>query len=120
MLTGQGTAFQRMKQLSIIMGIIRMKAISENSYPLIADAPVSEMGEILTQNFFYNIPKHFRQSVIFVKDLYRKNDDFADVNDFGRNLINNSYLNPKVYLNTAIGKDQHERNTKVNLISTGK
>ena len=118
LLTGQGTAFQRMKQLSIMIGITKLK--SDNDYPLIADAPVSEMGEILTQNFFYNVPKHFKQSIILVKDLYSKDENISDINDFGKNLINNLSLNPKVYLNTAIGKEQHERNTKVNLIASGK
>jgi len=42
----------------------------QSSYPIIADAPISEMGEVLVHNFFYQISTSFKQSLVLVKDLY--------------------------------------------------
>ena len=113
-LSGQGAAFQRMKQLAIVMGLMN-KSRRSASFPLIADAPISEMGEILTQNFFYNIPNVFIQSIIFIKDFYGVD---GDLNVIGKNIINNPSLNIRAFLNTAIGKEQHERKTEIKLIHT--
>ena len=70
-LFGNGTGFQRMKQLAIVMSIISSK---ENNhcfdYPFISDAPFSEFGVKFVNNFLNIAPKVFRQSIIMIKDLY--------------------------------------------------
>lgn len=108
-LAGQGAAFQRMKQLALVMGLLK-ESRRNSSYPLIADAPISEMGDILTQNFFYNIPKIFDQSIIFIKDFYKKG---GELNEGGKKIIYESQLNMRVFMNEAIGKEQHERKTVI-------
>lgn len=52
-ITGLGTGFQRMKQLAIVMAIISSKIGDEKKfdYPFISDAPFSEFGEKLRQQF---------------------------------------------------------------------
>jgi len=101
-----------MKQLAIVMGLMKESRRS-SSFPLIADAPISEMGEILTQNFFYNIPNVFTQSIIFIKDFY-KND--GELNDIGHKIIFDSPLNIKAFMNEAVGREQHERETRIKLL----
>jgi DNA sulfur modification protein DndD len=115
-LSGQGAAFQRMKQLAIVMGLMKESRRS-SSFPLIADAPISEMGEILTQNFFYNIPKVFKQSIIFIKDFYKSD---GELNDIGKYIISDSALNIKAFMNEAVGREQQDRETNIKLISDGK
>lgn len=87
-LTGLGTGFQRMKQLSIIMAIISTK-IGENrfDYPFISDAPFSEFGDNFIKNFFRIAPKVFTQSIIMVKDLYDVNDE-SYMNHLGMEIYN--------------------------------
>ena len=70
-LFGNGTGFQRMKQLAIVMSIISAKE-NENSfdYPFISDAPFSEFGVRFVNNFLDIAPQVFRQSIIMIKDLY--------------------------------------------------
>lgn len=70
-LTGLGTGFQRMKQLSIVMAIIESKLSNKHfDYPFISDAPFSEFGEQFMHNFFDVAPGVFTQSIILIKDLY--------------------------------------------------
>lgn len=116
-LTGQGSAFQRMKQLALLMGIVQIGR-SQN-YPLIADAPVSEMSSILTKNFFHCIPDNFRQAIILVKDLIDDETDNNELklNKLGRDIMDNSYLDARIYINNAEGSEQHERETITKLIS---
>jgi DNA sulfur modification protein DndD len=75
-LTGLGTGFQRMKQLSIIMAIISSKIGNKQfDYPFISDAPFSEFGDNFINNFFKIAPNVFTQSIIFIKELYDPNSD---------------------------------------------
>jgi len=86
-LTGLGTGFQRMKQLSIIMAIISSKIGNKRfDYPFISDAPFSEFGDNFINNFFKIAPNVFSQSIIFIKELYDPNsDDF--LNDLGKKIL---------------------------------
>lgn len=85
-LTGLGTGFQRMKQLSIIMAIISTKIGDKTfDYPFISDAPFSEFGDNFIKNFFKIAPGVFTQSIIMVKDLYDVNDD-SHMNPLGRDI----------------------------------
>lgn len=73
-LTGNGTGFQRMKQLAIVMSIISSKLDhSQFDYPFISDAPFSEFSINFINNFFNIAPNIFRQSIIMIKDLYDVN-----------------------------------------------
>ena len=75
-LTGLGTGYQRMKQLSIIMAIISSKIGNKQfDYPFISDAPFSEFGDNFINNFFKIAPNVFTQSIIFIKELYDPNSD---------------------------------------------
>ena len=75
-LTGLGTGFQRMKQLSIVMAIISSRIGNQHfDYPFISDAPFSEFGDNFIYNFFKIAPQVFTQSIILIKDLYDPNDD---------------------------------------------
>ncbi len=87
-LTGLGTGFQRMKQLSIVMAIISSKIGNKQfDYPFISDAPFSEFGDNFINNFFKIAPNVFSQSIIFIKELYDPNsDDF--LNDLGKKVLN--------------------------------
>ena len=87
-LTGLGTGFQRMKQLSIIMAIISTK-VGDNrfDYPFISDAPFSEFGDNFIKNFFRIAPKVFTQSIIMDKDLYDVNDP-SNMNPLGHEIYN--------------------------------
>ena len=70
-LFGNGTGFQRMKQLAIVMSIISSKENNQCfDYPFISDAPFSEFGVKFVNNFLAIAPKVFRQSIIMIKDLY--------------------------------------------------
>ena len=86
-LTGLGTGFQRMKQLSIIMAIISSK-IGNNQfdYPFISDAPFSEFGDNFINNFFKIAPNVFMQSIIFIKELYDPNSENY-LNDLGKKIL---------------------------------
>lgn len=68
-LTGNGTGFQRMKQLAIVMSIISSKIGNHQfDYPFISDAPFSEFSINFIENFFNKAPSVFRQSIIMIKD----------------------------------------------------
>lgn len=69
-LTGNGKGFKRMKQLAIVMSIISSKIGNKRfDYPFISDAPFSEFGANLINNFLNIAPGVFRQSIIMIKDL---------------------------------------------------
>lgn len=69
-LYGNGTGFQRMKQLAIVMSIISSKVGNKSfDYPFISDAPFSEFSWNFMNNFFETAPNVFRQSIIMIKDL---------------------------------------------------
>lgn len=116
-LTGQGSAFQRMKQLSLLMGIVQIGRSED--YPLIADAPVSEMSSILTKNFFHCIPENFKQAIILVKDLIddETENDELKLNKLGIEIKDNEYLNARIFINNAVCSEQHERETITKLVS---
>jgi len=74
-LYGNGTGFQRMKQLAIVMSIISSKVGNKSfEYPFISDAPFSEFSWNFMNNFFEIAPNVFRQSIIMIKDLCDPND----------------------------------------------
>ena len=86
-LTGLGTGFQRMKQLSIVMAIISSRIGNQHfDYPFISDAPFSEFGDNFIYNFFKIAPQVFTQSIILIKDLYDPNDDNF-LNDKGKRIL---------------------------------
>lgn len=86
-LTGLGTGFQRMKQLSIIMAIISSKIGNKQfDYPFISDAPFSEFGHNFINNFFKIAPNVFNQSIIFIKELYDPTSDNY-LNDLGKKIL---------------------------------
>ena len=69
-LTGNGTGFQRMKQLALVMSIISSRAANKHfDYPFISDAPFSEFSYNFINNFFTVAPTVFTQSIIMIKDL---------------------------------------------------
>ncbi len=86
-LTGLGTGFQRMKQLSIVMAIISSRVGNQHfDYPFISDAPFSEFGDNFIYNFFKTAPLVFTQSIILIKDLYDPNADNY-LNDKGNKIL---------------------------------
>ncbi len=69
-LTGNGTGFQRMKQLALVMSIISSKSANRHfDYPFISDAPFSEFSFNFINNFLKLAPTVFTQSIIMIKDL---------------------------------------------------
>ena len=96
-LTGLGTGFQRMKQLSIIMAIISSKIGNKQfDYPFISDAPFSEFGDNFINNFFKIAPNVFTQSIILIKELYDPNSNNY-LNDLGNKILqkNGRWRNPR-------------------------
>lgn len=86
-MTGLGTGFQRMKQLSIVMAIISSKIGNKQfNYPFISDAPFSEFGDNFINNFFQVAPKVFRQSIILVKELFDPKDPDL-LNPLGKKVL---------------------------------
>lgn len=101
-LTGLGTGFQRMKQLSIVMAIISSKIGNKRfDYPFIADAPFSEFGDNFINNFFNIAPKVFTQSIILIKELYDPRTSNY-LNDLGNTILekmNNGEIPGTFYVN---------------------
>ena len=87
---GSSEGFQRMKKFSVVMAIISANN-SEYNYPLLADAPISAFGEGFTEGFFEAIGDVFPQSIVLVKELYKREDDMK-INELGKRLRND----PKV------------------------
>ena len=101
-LYGNGTGFQRMKQLAIVMSIISSKVGNKSfDYPFISDAPFSEFSWNFMSNFFEKAPNVFRQSIIMIKDLC---DPAAKnfINEHGNAIVeqmNNGKLKGTFYVN---------------------
>ena len=117
-LTGLGTGFQRMKQLSIIMAIISSKIGNKQfDYPFISDAPFSEFGDNFINNFFKIAPNVFKQSIILIKELYDpKSDNY--LNDLGNKILNkmqNGEIKGTFYVNVI-----EEKADTTNLITKNK
>lgn len=117
-LTGLGTGFQRMKQLSIIMAIISSKIGHKRfDYPFISDAPFSEFGDNFINNFFKIAPKVFTQSIILIKELYDPNSD-KYLNELGFRILDkmkNGEIPGTFYVNII-----KEKADTTNLITTNK
>jgi len=117
-LTGLGTGFQRMKQLSIIMAIISSKIGNKQfDYPFISDAPFSEFGDNFINNFFKIAPNVFTQSIILIKELYDpKSDDF--LNELGKKILkkmDNGEIPGTFYINVI-----EEKADTTNLVTKNK
>lgn len=82
---GAAEGFQRMKKFSVVMAIITANN-SEYNYPLLADAPISAFGEGFTEGFFEAIGDVFPQSIVLVKELYKREDDMK-INELGKRLL---------------------------------
>lgn len=101
-MTGLGTGFQRMKQLSIVMAIISSK-IGNNqfNYPFISDAPFSEFGDNFINNFFKVAPNVFSQSIILIKELYDPQETNL-LNSLGKKILSemiDGKINGTFYVN---------------------
>ncbi|GHV27444.1 hypothetical protein FACS1894176_09370 [Bacteroidia bacterium] len=117
-LTGLGTGFQRMKQLSIVMAIISSRVGNQHfDYPFISDAPFSEFGDNFVYNFFKIAPLVFTQSIILIKDLYDPNaDDY--LNDKGNKILEkmkSGEINGTFYVNVV-----EEKADATNLVTKNK
>ena len=103
-LFGNGTGFQRMKQLAIVMSIISSKVGNKNfNYPFISDAPFSEFSTNFMNNFFEIAPNVFRQSIIMIKDLCNPADKNL-INEHGKAILEqmkNGMFKGTFYVNTA-------------------
>lgn len=82
---GSSEGFQRMKKFSVVMAIISANN-SEYNYPLLADAPISAFGEGFTEGFFEAIGDVFPQSIVLVKELYKREEDMK-INELGQRLL---------------------------------
>ena len=82
---GSSEGFQRMKKFSVVMAIISANN-SQYNYPLLADAPISAFGEGFTEGFFDAIGDVFPQSIVLVKELYKREDDMK-INELGKRLL---------------------------------
>ena len=117
-LTGLGTGFQRMKQLSIVMAIISSRIGNQHfDFPFVSDAPFSEFGDNFVYNFFKIAPQVFTQSIILIKDLYNPNvDDY--LNEKGSKILEkmkNGEICGTFYVNVV-----PERADTTNLITKNK
>lgn len=93
---GSSQGFQRMKKFSVVMAIITANN-KEFNYPLLADAPISDFGEGFTEGFFEAIGDVFPQSIVLVKELYKKDDDMK-INQLGKRLQKDSRVKT-MYIN---------------------
>jgi DNA sulfur modification protein DndD len=82
---GSSEGFQRMKKFSVVMAIISANN-AEYNYPLLADAPISAFGEGFAEGFFEAIGNVFPQSIVLVKELYKKEDEMK-INELGKRLL---------------------------------
>lgn len=82
---GSSEGFQRMKKFSVVMAIISANS-AEYKYPLLADAPISAFGEGFTEGFFEASGRVFPQSIVLVKEIYKREDDMK-INDLGKRLL---------------------------------
>ena len=101
-LTGNGTGFQRMKQLAIVMSIISSKIGNKHfNYPFISDAPFSEFSFNFINNFFNIAPNVFTQSIIMIKDLYdpKRQNFITPDGEKILNRMNNGEMKGTFYVN---------------------
>ena len=111
-LTGNGTGFQRMKQLAIVMSIISSKIGNHQfDYPFISDAPFSEFSINFIENFFNKAPLVFRQSIIMIKDLCDPNNPLL-INNFGKSIsdkMKNGEIKGTFYVNYTKDKTDNSQ-----------
>lgn len=111
-LTGNGTGFQRMKQLAIVMSIISSKIGNKQfDYPFISDAPFSEFSINFIENFFNKAPSVFRQCIIMIKDLCDPNAPLL-INNFGMDLskkMKNGEIKGTFYVNYTAEKTDNSQ-----------
>lgn len=111
-LTGNGTGFQRMKQLAIVMSIISSKIGNHQfDYPFISDAPFSEFSINFIENFFNKAPLVFRQSIIMIKDLCDPNNPLL-INTFGKTIsdkMKNGEIKGTFYVNYTKDKTDNSQ-----------
>jgi DNA sulfur modification protein DndD len=121
-LTGLGTGFQRMKQLSIIMAIISSKIGNKQfDYPFISDAPFSEFGDNFINNFFKTAPRVFSQSFVFIKDFIKAEEERKHkddlLNELGLKILskmNEGEIEGTLYVNMI--EDTNDRNNVITSI----
>ena len=107
---GSSEGFQRMKKFSVVMAIISANN-SEYNYPLLADAPISAFGEGFTEGFFEAIGDVFPQSIVLVKELYKKEDDMK-INELGKRLLKDAKVKT-MYVNHVL-----ENAEQIDLVTT--
>ena len=111
-LTGNGTGFQRMKQLAIVMSIISSKIGNHQfDHPFISDAPFSEFSINFIENFFNKAPSVFRQSIIMIKDLCDPNNPLL-INNFGKSIsdkMKNGEIKGTFYVNYTKDKTDNSQ-----------
>lgn len=111
-LTGNGTGFQRMKQLAIVMSIISSKiGHHQFDYPFVSDAPFSEFSINFIENFFNKAPSVFRQCIIMIKDLCDPNAPQL-INNFGLELsekMKKGEIKGTFYVNYTAEKTDNSR-----------
>lgn len=103
---GSSEGFQRMKKFSVVMAIISANN-SEYNYPLLADAPISAFGEGFTEGFFEASGKVFPQSIVLVKEIYKRDDDMK-INDLGRRLLKDKNVKTMYVNHVPQGAEQIE------------
>lgn len=103
---GSSEGFQRMKKFSVVMAIISANN-SEYNYPLLADAPISAFGEGFTEGFFEASGKVFPQSIVLVKEIYKR-DDEMNINDLGRRLLQDDNVKTMYVNHVPVGAEQIE------------
>lgn len=107
---GSSEGFQRMKKFSVVMAIISANN-SEYNYPLLADAPISAFGEGFTEGFFDAIGNVFPQSIVLVKELYKREDDMK-INELGKRLLKDDIVKT-MYVNHV-----PENSEQIDLVTT--
>jgi DNA sulfur modification protein DndD len=103
---GSSEGFQRMKKFSVVMAIISANS-NDYKYPLLADAPISAFGEGFTEGFFEASGKVFPQSIVLVKEIYKRNDDMK-INDLGRRLLKDKNVKTMYVNHVPEGAEQIE------------
>lgn len=103
---GSSEGFQRMKKFSVVMAIISANN-TEYKYPLLADAPISAFGEGFTEGFFEASGKVFPQSIVLVKEIYKREDDMK-INDLGRRLLKDKNVKTMYVNHVPQGAEQIE------------
>mgnify|MGYP001208656939 CR=1 FL=1 len=103
---GSSEGFQRMKKFSVVMAIISANN-TEYNYPLLADAPISAFGEGFTEGFFEASGDVFPQSIVLVKEIYKREDEMK-INDLGRRLLKDEKVKTMYVNHVPDGAEQIE------------